>query len=379
MEEQEVKERYIMKRGYYIHFEAKRTPGVAKKINMQIAELQKSAVMEEIEIKSLPVSFLRRLSRLLPGGAIDRSYEDVLKQLDHPDFIYVRRATADRHYVNFFQEVKRRWPSCKIIIEIFTYPYDRDEFRRLLTWPYYFKEVYNRKKLVGIVDRYVTYSEDDEIFGIPTIRTGNGIVVDQVPVPAIRHRKDQSIHLIAVAFMQKHHGYERLIKGLHAYYEEGNTRKVICHLIGDGPEKEYYRKLTAKFGLEDAVRFYPTTTGDALDRLYEEGDLAVSAIGVYKDGIDRENSLKTREYMAKGFPMITGCRVDGLNRDYPYVCQFPNDATPIDIRRVVDFYDALLIKESREEIQTAIRNYVKKIADMPVVIKPIVDYIEDDN
>lgn len=377
MEEQEVKERYIMKRGYYIHFEAKRTPGVARKINMQIAELQKSAVMEEIEIKSLPVSFLRRLSRFLPGGAIDRSYEDALKQLDHPDFIYVRRATADRHYVNFFQEVKRRWPSCKIIIEIFTYPYDRDEFRRLLTWPYYFKEVYNRKKLVGIVDRYVTYSEDDEIFGIPTIRTGNGIVVDQVPVPAIRHRKDQSIHLIAVAFMQKHHGYERLIKGLHAYYQNDNTRKVICHLIGDGPEKEYYRKLTAKYGLEDLVRFYPTTTGDALDRLYEEGDVAVSAIGVYKDGIDRENSLKTREYMAKGFPMVTGCRVDGLGSNYPYVCQFPNDATPIDICRVVDFYDALLAKESREEIQTTIRNYVKKIADMPVVIKPIVDYIEN--
>lgn len=366
-----------MIKGYYIHFEAKETPGVAKKINMQLEEFRKSIAIEEAEIKSIPVTFMRRMMRLLPGGAIERTYEDVLKQLDNPDFVYVRRATADRNYVSFFRKIKERWPSCKIIIEIFTYPYDRDEFRRLLTWPYYFKEVYNRKKLVGLVDRYVTYSEDEEIFGIPTIRTGNGIVVDSVSVPAIVKRENNSINLIAVAFMQKHHGYERIIKGLHEYYRKGNSRKVICHLIGDGPEKAGYRKLVDKYDLQDVVFFYPTTTGEALDKLYEKGDIAVSAIGVYKDGIDRENSLKTREYMAKGFPMITGCKVDGLNAEYPYVCQFPNNASPIDIEKVLKFYDGLLMRESRKDVQTAIRSYVKKIADMPIVIKPIVDYVEN--
>ena len=367
-----------MKKGYYIHFDAKRTPGVAKKIDMQISEFRKNIVIDEVNIQATQVSLLKRVMRLLPGGAIERTYEEALEQLQAPDFLYVRRATADKNYIDFFRSVKKKWPSCKIIIEIFTYPYDRDEFRRLMAWPYYFKEVYNRKKLVGLIDRYVTYSEDEEIFGIPTIRTGNGILVDQVSMSEISKREDGSVNLIAVAFMQKHHGYERVIKGLYDYYQRENPRNVICYLIGDGPEKAGYRKLTEKYNLQDKVVFYPTTTGEELDKLYEKGDIAISAIGVYKDGIERENSLKTREYMAKGFPMITGCKVDGLDKNYAYVCQFPNNATPINIERVLQFYDNLLMKQSREDMQITIRNYVKKIADMPIVIKPILDYIEND-
>lgn len=365
-----------MKKGYYIHFNAKITPGVAKKIDMQVNEFRKSAEISEINILPQEVSLIKRLRRLLPGGAIERSYQEAFGQMDKPDFIYVRRATADKNYVDFFRAVKEKWPDCKVIIEIFTYPYDKDEFKRLLTWPYYFKEKYQRRRLAGYVDRYVTYSEDKVIFGVPTIQTGNGILVDSVKLPQPDKRKDDAVHLIAVAFMQKHHGYERVIKGLYEYYRKDNKRRVVFHLIGDGPEKKAYQKLVQKYKLENQVIFYPTLTGEKLDKAYEKGDIAISAIGVYKDGINRENSLKTREYMAKGFPMVTGCKVDGLSNDYPFECRFPNDASPIDIEKVLLFYDKLCQEYSAEEMQQKIRSYVKKIADMPVVMKAIVDFIE---
>lgn len=365
-----------LKKGYYIHFDARRTPGVAKKIDMQINEFRKELEIEEINIPAREVPFLRRLRRLLPGGAIERDYQSALEEMENPDYIYVRRTTADKRYVDFFRTVKKRWPGCKVLVEIFTYPYDRDEFLRPAAWPYYFKEKYQRKNLAEYVDRYITYSEDKVIFGVPTIRTGNGILVDSVKLPQLQKKEDDALHLIAVAFMQKHHGYERLIKGMHEYYQKGNRRKVVCHLVGDGPEKPGYEKLVKKYGLEDKVIFYPTTLGDRLDEIYEGCEIAVSAIGVYKDGIDRENSLKTREYMAKGFPMITGCKVDGLGSDYPFVCQFPNDASPVDIEKVLVFYDKLLEKYSRKEIRQTIRSFVKNTADMPIVMKEIIDFIK---
>ena len=364
-----------IKKGYYIHFNAKITPGVQKKIDMQVEELGRHLIISELNILPEEVSFPRRLRRLLPGGAVERSYKAALENMENPDFIYVRRTTADKSYVDFFRIIKKKWPNCKVLIEIFTYPYDKDEFMRLLTWPYYFKEIYQRKKLVQYVDRYITYSEDEVIFGIPTIRTGNGILVDRVKLPRAEERADDTVSLIAVAFMQKHHGYERVIKGLHDYYKKGNIRKVVCHLVGDGPEKQGYRKLVQKYGLEEKVFFYPTMVGENLDRAYEKGDIAISAIGVYKDGLERENSLKTREYMAKGFPMITGCKVDGINEEYPFVCQFSNDTSPVDIEKVLAFYDGLCRKYSKKEMQQTIRSYVKKIADMPVVMKPIIDFI----
>ena len=42
-----------MKQGYYIHFSAKWMPGIAKKIDMQVAEFSKFYDMTEIDIKAL--------------------------------------------------------------------------------------------------------------------------------------------------------------------------------------------------------------------------------------------------------------------------------------------------------------------------------------
>ena len=365
-----------MKKGYYVHFDVKGIPGVAKKIDMQIAELSKFYDMTEIDIRAMDVSFLARIFRLLPGGAISRTYEESLKQIDNPTFVYIRRATADTEYVSFIKNIKKNWPSCKIIVEIFTYPYDKDDFARWNAWPYYFKEKYNRRKLSHYIDRYVTYSQDETIFGVPTIQTSNGILVDSVKMPDCRKKNTDVINLIGVAFMQKHHGYERVIKGLHEYYQKPQRDRVVLHLVGDGPEKKRYQKLVKRYHLEDNIIFYPTTMGEKLDEIYEKADVAISALGVYKDGINRENSLKTKEYMAKGFPMVTGCPVDRIPNDYPYICEFSNNATPIDVLRIVQFYENLLQQHSRQEMQEEIRGFVKQIADMPIVMKPIVDYIE---
>lgn len=367
-----------MKNGYYIHFDAKRTPGVAKKIDMQVNEFSRHYRMQEINIRALEVSCAERMCRLLPGKSIARTYKEALEQIDEPAFIYVRRTTADKSYRLFFREIKKRWPKCKAIVEIFTYPYDKDEFFRLMSWPYYFKEIHNRPKLVNYIDRYVTYSKDKEIFHIPTIQTGNGIAVDQVKMPDRDWQDNGEIHLIAVAFMQKHHGYERVIKGMRAYYSKHPNSRIILHLVGDGPEKKNYQKMTAKYGLEKEIIFYPTMVGEELDKVYAKADIAISALGVYKDGLNRENTLKTKEYMAKGFPMITGCQVDGIQEGYPFVYEFTNDATPIDMDRVVQFYMDLRQKYKKREMQYEIRNYVKKIADMSVVMQPIIEYIEKD-
>ncbi len=365
-----------LKKGYYIHFDARKTPGVAKKIDMQINEFRKALEITEISIVAEEVPLLRRLRRLLPGGAIERDYDRALEEMDNPDYIYVRRTTADKRYIDFFRTIKKRWPKSKILIEIFTYPYDRDEFLRPMTWPYYFKEKYQREKLAEYVDRYITYSEDEVLFGVPTIRTGNGILVDNVKLPQLRGKEDDAVHLIAVAFMQKHHGYERLIKGLYEYYQKGNKRKVICHLVGDGPEKQGYQKLVQKYGLEENVIFYPVLLGEALDKVYEQGDIALSSLGFYKDKLNRENSLKVREYMAKGFPIITVCKVNGIDEAYPFVCQLPNNATPVEIETILEFYDDLCRKYPRSEMQTAIRNYARRTVDMPIVMKEIIDFVK---
>ncbi len=117
---------------------------------------------------------------------------------------------------------------CTIVVEIPTYPYDREKQSGLL-WDILFKidKIY-RVKMNGVVDRIYTYSEDNQIWGIPTICSSNGIDFDLVSIRKVE-KKRESINLIAVAGLAKWHGYDRILRGMGEYYKEGEKRE--CSFI----------------------------------------------------------------------------------------------------------------------------------------------------
>lgn len=367
-----------MKKGYYIHFEGRSSIGVSKKIDMQTASLSKHFDMGEVEVHTVKRSLLQRILGLFPTASIKRDYESALTQLENPDFLYVRRAVADRAYVSFWKRVKEKYPNCKIIIEVFTYPYDKDDFGRWDAWPFYIKELLYRKKLKKYVDTFVTYSEDTEIFGVPTIRTINGIQLENIS-PSKGTYQENRITMMAVAYMQSHHGYERILEGLHQYYKNAANKYVVeLLLIGDGPEKPLYQSLVRKYHLENCVRFYPTMSGNALDEMYDISDIALASFGTYKKGVyTRLSALKTREYLAKGMPIITGCEIDVLDSQYEFVRNFPNSAEPVNIDEVVAFYDRIKQKEKgKQAVINTIRQFAESHVSMDSAMKPIIDYID---
>lgn len=69
----------------------------------------------------------------------------------------------------------------KIILEIPTYPYDGEKINHtgIKKKKYWIEKKY-RKSLYKYVDRVVTFSEDDEIFGIKTIKISNGIDLETI-------------------------------------------------------------------------------------------------------------------------------------------------------------------------------------------------------
>lgn len=367
-----------MKKGYYIHFQGRSSIGISKKIDMQLEEFSRYYEMKEIEIQTINRTLLQRILGLFPTASITRDYEKALQELDNPDFIYVRRTVADREYLKFWKNVKEKYPNCKIIIEIFTYPYDKDDFAKWNAWPFYIKELIYRRNLKKYVDRFVTYTEDKEIFGVPTIRTTNGVNVEKINIVKGEWQKNK-ITLIGVAYMQKHHGYERIIDGMFNYYQNKDRKYVVeLLLIGDGPEKMKYYDMVQKNHLQDYVRFYPTMSGKQLDEMYDVSDIALASFGMYKLGIySKLGALKTRECLAKGMPLITGCSIDVLDEDYKYVRNFPNNAQSIDIMEVVQFYEAIRKDNTNKKtVANNIREFAMRHVSMESVMKPIIDYIE---
>ena len=369
-----------MKQGYYLYTDNLRGNSLTNKITMQNKAFNMELSVSECPLITINKSIFRRVTNILPFCSYERDYKSAIKSFAAPDFIYIRMFYVDKQYVSFLASVKEQFPYCKIIVEIPTYPYKKEMCSSLYGKFMYFKDILYRKQYRRYIDRFVTYSYDDVINGVSTIQTMNGVDVDSYnPVTSSRQYNPKCINMIAVGFFMRHHGYERLIEGLRNYYKDKRDRIVIINIIGDGKEKKKYERLVRKCKLTDYVRISRPMYDKDLDRMYDKADVGLSSFGSYKDGVIQVGALKTREYLAKGIPVVLGTE-DRLfsNHGYEYGLLFPNNDSPIDIERVLSFLDGVYLNRERKDVIDSIRQFAKRTVDNTITLAPIIDYINND-
>lgn len=286
---------------------------------------------------------------------------------------YIRYGYSDYSFLKMIKKLKIECKN-KIIVEISTYPYDVELNKNLKSKILKAFDKATRKILCNYIDRIATFSNDKKIFEIQCLNIMNGIIVDDIPIRQHTNH-DNSINLIAIASMEYWHGYDRLIDGLQRYYTDKNNRRVICHIIGDGPELPKYKRLVKYCHLENDVIFYGFKSGKDLDEIYNKCNIAVECLGVHRNNIYLSSSLKSREYGAKGMPIITSCKIDIFPENYKYILNVPANETPIDINKVIEFYDRIYCEEDGfGNINSKIREFTKQHADMQVVMNTIIDF-----
>lgn len=367
-----------MKRGYYIYYTTKAgLVGVDQKVENQSKIFRQYFSFEKIAVERQKSNFIKSVIWRLPMGSFGRNYDAAFSKIQKPDFIYIRFVPADRGFLRFIKSLRRRYPSAKLLLEVSTYPYARELLSDVSMLPYYFKDLYYHRQLKKYVDRVVTFSDDSQIFGIPTIRTINGIIVQDQKMVQTASKEDDIIRLLAVALFQKSHGYERCIRGLYDYYKQGGNRKIEIHMVGDGTELSFYKKVVKKYQMEKYITFYGRQSGAKLDELYEKADIALGCFGLYKRKIKKISSLKIGEYLSRGLPVIIGGTERAFEgKEMPYVCEFSNDDAPIDMNIVAAFYDRVYNRGmDRGAIHREIREYARRTVDMERVMQPIIEWI----
>ena len=281
-------------------------------------------------------------------AAFYKCANECVKKYNIP-YVFIRYPMSDQLFINMLKKMKK---TSRIIIEIPTYPYDNeiknygDTFKNRLA---YYVDRLSRRKLKKNVYKIATYSEDKEIFGIPAFQVYNAVFVDDIKPREIRET-DGAIHILGVAEMQQSHGYDRLISGLYEYYKNKNEKEVYLHLAGEGHEKKNYEALVKKYSLEKYVVFHGYCVGEKLEKLYNNSDLAVETLGLHRQGIDLSSSLKSREYLSKGLPMITSVKIDVIPEDYKYVLKVEANDNPVDINKVVDYYNSIYVDEQNDVV-----------------------------
>lgn len=368
-----------MKKVYFVHFDGRTEPGVAKKIDAQIKEFNKYFDVTEICGSAKKDSLLFKIMTNFPLIYISKYYYDeVLSKIEDNSCVYIRRTKADKFYIRFLKALKKK--KCSILVEIPTYPYFKDDYKKVKNWSAFIKELIAIPKFKKYVDRFITYSNDIKIFGVSTIKVKNGVYVDQIEPKKYVEKEDyNTINILAVATFRKHHGYERVIRGLADYYSKGGKRNIILRMVGEGEEKEKYLRLVKKLELDPFVIFLGKLTGNDLAKQYDIADIALGSFGMYKIDVFHSSVLKVREYLAKGLPIVSGCHEDAFeNEDFEYYYEFPNDSSEIDIEKIVYFYDNIYKNKDKDAINAliaSINEYAKRHIDYEVVFKNVINYI----
>ncbi len=361
-------------KGYYVHFDAKRWAGegVLKKIKTQMQELNKHFDMEEVCVYYNERSIFRRVYDIIPFVMSNKyDIQRACKQIEAPDFLYVRSIHSDNQYMDFFRRIREKFPTCKIIVEMPTYPYDKSVEKLL-----YLRDLWSRRKYSKYVDRITTYSDDTKIFGVRTINIKNGIDVKEIRAVTGK-QYNKSINLISISSMLAFHGYERILRGLGGYYRSGGTENIICHMVGEGPELSYYKKIVKDEKITQRVIFYGYKTGKELDEIYDVADIALGTFGFYKIDVQKSSALKTRESLAKGLPIVNGCEIDIFeNGKNEYYLEFPNDKSIINIQKIIDFYYYIYQNKDRQAVIEEIRSLAFRTVDMSVTMQPVIEYIK---
>lgn len=308
-------------------------------------------------------------------------------EYEDADVCYIRYLAGDVWFSRFLRMLKKNNENIKIVMELADYPVTYymkvSLLYRILYFPIYLKELIARKSYRKYVDRIALLSSHGEnyVYGIPTLWIENGIDLDSIRkrVPA----GTDEIHICAVAAMQIFHGYDRLIEGLYQYYNGGGSRMIVIHFVGGedvaGNECQRYREMSGNYHLDDHVVFHGFLTGDDLDNVYDSCNIAAASLGMYRIGYKVANSLKVREYLAKGLPVISGGPVDLFkSHDFMYCLECPNDDTPIDVNALIAFFDQTY-KSGERNVSLDIRKYAEHYCSMDQAINNVAKFFLDES
>lgn len=299
-----------------------------------------------------------------------------LIDMEQIDCCYIRYPNSDPYFLSLLKKMKSK--RIRIVIEIPTYPYDKEGLETLKGYVIRSLDIIYRKKLKKYVDRIITYSKDDKIYGIDTIKTINGVDFDKISLLPTTNQK--VIYFCAVAMICRTHGYDRLINGLFNYYKNGGKREIIIDIVGTGEEtiRNSYIKLVNELQLENRVIFHGLVNGEKLDEIYARASIGVNSLAIHRQNLVNESTLKTKEYAAKGLPILSSSYVDAFSEtdNLNYVCRVPANDSAIDLEKVIDFYDYLLLNKEIDLLRNEIRYKSQSICDMHITLKPVVEFLK---
>ncbi len=166
------------------------------------------------------------------------------------------------------------------------------------------------------------------------------------------------------------HGIDRIINSLENYKGD---KKITLDFIGN--LSEFDLKLISKSRIKNQIRIINSVNAVDLTNLLNKYHIGIGSLSVYKIGLEEATPLKTREYIARGFPIIIGYTdTDMVNHSefQMYCYQVPNNDSVINMNSLFQFVESVYIDTNHPE---KIRGLAFKYMDTKVKMNALLNLL----
>lgn len=336
----------------------------------------------------IQVPFKKKSSRQLELMEIYPKLPQICSLLN-VNSVYFRVFSLSWASDKLFHELRKQ--GIKIAVEIPTYPFWKEKwmdvlnkfksgniltaFKRSLTNVVYFIYAHKLRKYVTMI---VTFSDINRLWGVQVMGISNGYVFEEHPEEKTLKGPTDDINLLMVASVRKNHGADRVIRGLSTYLKGKKERNVVFHIVGDGDAvPELKAMVQTSENLKNNVIFYGFRAGAELEEIYKLGDIGISALGFHRLGVYNASPLKSKEYFAKGLPVVgTTVEHDVIrSKASKYFLAFPEDDSDISIDKICYFYNSL---QEEKCTNTQIAGTAAKEFDWRSIMRPIYEKLSEE-
>lgn len=276
------------------------------------------------------------------------------------DYIYIRHSALDLFGYLSLGVLNKH--SSSLYVEFPTYSIPPKNIKN------YVKFFFN-KHLKRYVNKFIVDCNEKIVYGRPTLIVTNGTDLSKI-TPRIPTNSD-CINVILVAYIQDYHGIDKIIRATRDYLNEDNDRKVCFHIVGDGPKLEFYKDEVSKLNMEDHIVFYGNKSGQELDEIMNKCEIGISSLANKEIGVTFSSTLKSKEYLAKGIPILSDVDLDVfVNNPKFYFYILKRD---FNLTELIEFYDSVYLGRDKKNIIEEIRKFADEKCDIFKVLRIIDD------
>ena len=252
------------------------------------------------------------------------------------EIVYIRLIGASPRFVNFLKNLKDL--NIRVIMEIPTFPYDQ-EAKSVKKKAYNFLDRIYRTQYTKYIDNIVTFSDDENIFGVACINISNAVDEETIEKDIVI-KDDGVINFVSVSTLYYWHGVDRFLSSILNYLQNTNANhNVKFYIVGpDNTESLKIKKiLNENPCLKDIVFYLGYKNSLELKKIYKDMHVGVGSLGRHRSNIYKINTLKNKEYCANGLPMIYSENDKDFD-DQKFVYKSPADESLIDINDLCNWY-----------------------------------------